>query len=344
MGDLPGSLHMRATKQSREPAGKADNIVALEQAPPSPEYVPDPMKLEDHVQVCVPKPDYPKYLAPSDDDIPAEDQPLPGDASPDDDVEEEEHLAPADFTDVASLDVDHVPSAEETEPFETDESAATPLLPPAHRTTPRMSVRTQTPIPFPSEEEVARLLALPTPPPSPHTPLSSPLTSPTYAQAPLSCRAAMMRATPSHIPLPPSFLPSHIRPPHTRAAMAQMRATAPSTHHSLLPARTPPLLPIPLPALSTIRRAEIPEANIRDLLWPVDVRRRKSLEFYSRHREAQEDHVAVRDEIKILRREMLAYEQKSSETRQALARSEAHNRALEAHIAVLETQTYRYEW
>nr|GEY88209.1 hypothetical protein [Tanacetum cinerariifolium] len=27
LGDLPGSLHMRATKQSREPAGKADNIV-----------------------------------------------------------------------------------------------------------------------------------------------------------------------------------------------------------------------------------------------------------------------------------------------------------------------------
>ncbi|GJS41489.1 hypothetical protein Tco_0566532 [Tanacetum coccineum] len=45
-----------------------------------------------------------------------------------------------------------------------------------------------TPIPFPFEEEVARLLALPTPPPSSLTPLSSPLpqipplpTSPTYA-------------------------------------------------------------------------------------------------------------------------------------------------------------------
>nr|GEZ19845.1 reverse transcriptase domain-containing protein [Tanacetum cinerariifolium] len=29
LGDLPGSLHMRATKQSRKPAGKANNIVSL---------------------------------------------------------------------------------------------------------------------------------------------------------------------------------------------------------------------------------------------------------------------------------------------------------------------------
>nr|GFB85190.1 hypothetical protein [Tanacetum cinerariifolium] len=47
-------------------------------------------------------------------------------------------------------------------------------------------------------------------------------------------------------PLPPSFLSSHIRPPHTRAAMAQLRAAVPSTYHSLLPLGTPPLLPIPL--------------------------------------------------------------------------------------------------
>nr|GEW44339.1 hypothetical protein [Tanacetum cinerariifolium] len=168
------------------------------------EYVPDPMELEDHVPAYIPEPDYLEYLAPLDDDIPVEDQPLPSDASlvalspgyianfdpeeddrilpnggddDDDDVEEDEedekeHLAPSDSIAVASPTVDHVPFAEETEPFETDESAATPP-PPTYRTTPRMSVRTQTPIPFPSEEEVARLLALPTLPPSLLTPLSS---------------------------------------------------------------------------------------------------------------------------------------------------------------------------
>ncbi|GJR27737.1 hypothetical protein Tco_1103969 [Tanacetum coccineum] len=62
-------------------------------------------------------------------------------------------------------------------------------------------------------------------------------------------------------PLSPFFLSPRIRPLHTRAAMRQMRATAPSTYHSLLPSGTPPLLPIPLPAPSTSRRADIPEAD-----------------------------------------------------------------------------------
>ncbi|GKF53498.1 hypothetical protein Tco_0160408, partial [Tanacetum coccineum] len=62
-------------------------------------------------------------------------------------------------------------------------------------------------------------------------------------------------------PPPPSFLHSLIRPPRTRSAMAQMRAAAPSTYHSLLPSGTPPFLPIPLPAPSTSRRADIPEVD-----------------------------------------------------------------------------------
>ncbi|GJU07052.1 hypothetical protein Tco_1123482 [Tanacetum coccineum] len=62
-------------------------------------------------------------------------------------------------------------------------------------------------------------------------------------------------------PLPPFFLSPRIRPLRTRAVMAQMRATAPSTYHSLLPSGTPPLLPIPLPAPSTSRRADIPEVD-----------------------------------------------------------------------------------
>ncbi|GJX06595.1 putative reverse transcriptase domain-containing protein [Tanacetum coccineum] len=196
---------------------------------------------------------------------------------------------------------------------------------------------------------------------------------------------------------PPSLLPILIRPPHTRAAMAQRRATTPSIYHSLLPAETPPLLPIPLPAPSTSRKADIPEADTpprkRILLiaptprvevmessaaaarqpgstmarrvdhsfidtvdtrvqdterrtmavvevvnlrvsYYADVRRRESLGFYSRHQEAQEDRAAVRAEIEILRRERLAYEQESIETYQAMARSKAYSRALEARIRV----------
>ncbi|GJV06850.1 hypothetical protein Tco_1344506 [Tanacetum coccineum] len=163
--------------------------------------------------------------------------------------------------------------------------------------------------------------------------------------------------------------------------MAQRRATAPSIYHSLLPARTPPLLPIPLPAPSTSRRADIPEADMpprkrllvtaptprvevgessaaaaarqpgstmarkvdHSFVDTVDTRVRDT-ERRTMAAEAQEDRAAVRAEIEILRRERLAYEQESIETRQALARSEAYSRALEAQIRVLETQAYRHEW
>nr|GFA41038.1 hypothetical protein [Tanacetum cinerariifolium] len=43
-----------------------------------------------------------------------------------DEEEEEEHPAPANSVVVALTATDQAPSAEETEPFETDESAATP--------------------------------------------------------------------------------------------------------------------------------------------------------------------------------------------------------------------------
>ncbi|GJS23169.1 putative reverse transcriptase domain-containing protein [Tanacetum coccineum] len=162
-------------------------------------------------------------------------------------------------------------------------------------------------------------------------------------------------------PLPPFFLSPRIRPPCTRAAMAQMRATAPSIYHSLLPSGTPPLLPIPLPTPSTSRRADIPEAEtppqkrlllttprpscevgksydaaaarqpgptmahrvdyslvdtietrFRDterrmmtalkmvnmrVSYQVDVRSRESSEFYSRHHDAQKDLEALTKEF-----------------------------------------------
>ncbi|GJU06556.1 hypothetical protein Tco_1122986 [Tanacetum coccineum] len=39
----------------------------LEQAPRSPEYVPDPMELEDHVPVYIPEPEHPEDLVPAED-------------------------------------------------------------------------------------------------------------------------------------------------------------------------------------------------------------------------------------------------------------------------------------
>ncbi|GKD31698.1 hypothetical protein Tco_1242476 [Tanacetum coccineum] len=226
---------------------------------------------------------------------------------------------------------------------------------------------------------------------------------PAEDEAPIEAYIIEIAFTP---PRPPSFLPSFIRPPRTRAAMDQMRVAAPSTYHPLLPSRTPPLLPIPLPTPSTSRRANIPEADmppwkrllpisprpgcevgessaaarqpgptmahrvdcssidtvetrVRDnerrmmaalevvilmVSYQVDVHSKESLEFYLRHHDAQKDRAAVRAEIEVLRRERLDYEQESIQTRQDLARSEAYSRALEARITVLETQARRHEW
>nr|GEW17835.1 hypothetical protein [Tanacetum cinerariifolium] len=118
------------------------------------------------------------------------------------DIDGDEYLAPADSTIFSLPVVDHAPSGEETEPFETDESTATPPPHPAYHITARMSIRPQTPISLPSVTEIARLMAIPTPP-SPLSPLSSPLPhipspplpllspppiDPTYNEAPLGYR------------------------------------------------------------------------------------------------------------------------------------------------------------
>ncbi|GKE10555.1 hypothetical protein Tco_1414106 [Tanacetum coccineum] len=236
-----------------------------EQAPLSLDYVPGP--------------EYPEYLAPSDDEIPIEDQPYAAPASPialylgyiadsdpeedledeskdgltdypagggeddnddssgDDadeeeeaskeDEEEEENLASTDSTAATSPVVDLVPSAEETKPFETDESAATPPPPPAYRTTARMSIRAQAPIPFSSKAEI----------PSPPLPVPSPpTTSPTYVEAPLGFREAGIRL---------------------RAASPLPSPTSPPTHHPLpLPPPSSPFLP------PVYHREDIPEADI----------------------------------------------------------------------------------
>nr|GFB49467.1 hypothetical protein [Tanacetum cinerariifolium] len=86
------------------------------------------------------------------------------------------------------------------------------------------------------------------------------------------------------------------------------------------------------------------EVAAQQLFEQVDVCTRESLEFCTRHHDAQKDRVTVRAEIEVLRSERLAYEKEGIQTREALARSEAYYRALEARITVLETYARRLEW
>ncbi|GJT24363.1 hypothetical protein Tco_0894300, partial [Tanacetum coccineum] len=145
--------------------------------------------------------DYPADGGDGDDDDSSDDDEEEEEASED---EEDEHLASADS--VVAPVVDHVPSSEKTEPFETDESVATPPSPPAYRTTARISIRPEAPILFPSKEEVERLLALPIPPPSPLISLSPPSAEERLAR----CFAA---PTPPSSPLPPPPSSLHLPPP-----------------------------------------------------------------------------------------------------------------------------------
>ncbi|GKC97400.1 hypothetical protein Tco_1167675 [Tanacetum coccineum] len=109
----------------------------------------------------------------------------------DEEEEEEEHLAPADFTTAASPVIDHVPSAEETEPFETDESAVTPPPPPAYQIDRLFSIPTPPPSPLTSlSSPLPQISSPPLPISSPPLPLPSPLATSPYAGAPLGYRVA----------------------------------------------------------------------------------------------------------------------------------------------------------
>nr|GEY87978.1 hypothetical protein [Tanacetum cinerariifolium] len=181
--------------------------------------------------------------------------------SSDSEEEEEEHLSPTVPTSALHSSITASEDSDETKPFEEGETAATPPRFGYHVAA-RISVQPHILMPFRSESEVERLLAIPTPPLSPVS-----LTS--YSLPPF------LMPLPIFTPLPP---PPTILP-RTRASMTLMRFAAPSTFILALRSRTPPigtppLLPIPLPTSSfplplslpsTSSSESIPEANIP--LW-----------------------------------------------------------------------------
>nr|GEZ20318.1 putative reverse transcriptase domain-containing protein [Tanacetum cinerariifolium] len=132
-------------------------------------------------------------------------------------------------------------------------------------------------------------------------------------------------------------------PRSPEAAMAHMRAAVPSTYHSLLLSRTPPLLPIPLLVPSTSHRAKIPKADTPPQKRLLLTAPRPGCEVGETSAAAaarqpgptmaRSDRAAVRAEIEVLKRERIAYEQESIQTREALDRYEAYSRALEARVA-----------
>ncbi|GKF05533.1 hypothetical protein Tco_0036201 [Tanacetum coccineum] len=205
------------------------NYILGPEVPPSPDYIPGPEE-QPLPAAASPTADSPGYVPefdpeeePEEDDEDPEEDPTDYLADRDDDdddededkdeEEEEEHLAPA----------DSVPSV--------------------HRMTARISIRDEPSISLPPREDVERLLALTTLPPSPLTPLSSPLP---YIPSP------------SFPASPPA---SPICPLGYRAGMIWLRAETPSTSHPLPLPTSSPLLQL----LSSDHRTDMPGFTIRPL-------------------------------------------------------------------------------
>nr|GEV95825.1 hypothetical protein [Tanacetum cinerariifolium] len=272
-----------------------------------------------------PKEDTIDYVADADDDDDEEEE-----SSEDDDDEEEEHLAPADYIAITSPAVDHVPSAEETKPFEIDESAATPPPPHTYGTTSRMYVRTQTPLLFPSEAEI--------PSPALHVP-SPPTTSPTYTETPLGYKATRIRLRaisplPSSTPPPPLLLPS------TTHRADIFKANILPRKRLLLTAPIPRfevgesfVAAARQPRSTMVRRVDYNFVDTVDAsIWASKRRTMAAIEVVNLRR----DRAALPDEVDTLRGYLSSlcttHEQERVEACQDLDRYEAHNRALEARI------------
>nr|GFA69736.1 hypothetical protein [Tanacetum cinerariifolium] len=257
-----------------------------EQAPPSPDYVLGPKHANDEIvgedqpyaEDASPTAQSPEYVPESDleahpedddDEDPEEDPvdyPADGgddgddeegsseddedddmDIKADEEEEEKEHTAPADSVVVALTAADQALSTEETEPFESDESAATPPPHPTYRMTARISILAPVPVPALSDSEVVRLLAMSSPPSSPLSPC--PIRS-------LGNRAAMIQlraeaASTSHSPpLPPPFI------------LSPTRSDAPSSGTPLLLPISAPTSSPPLKLSFASRRDDRPEVTL----------------------------------------------------------------------------------
>ncbi|GKA14894.1 hypothetical protein Tco_0694540 [Tanacetum coccineum] len=256
-----------------------DEVLSAEEQPlsaaasptaPSPDYVPefDPEEDLEEDNDEDPEEDPVDYPADKGDDGDDEDEPHDDGKDEEVDIEanddEEEHLAPADSTDVALPATDQAPSTKEIEPFETDESAATPPPHPAYRVIARISIPALVPTPVWSDAEVARLLAISTLPSSPLSLWSSPLPQipspplpPILSPLPVSPPLPQIPSPPLPVSSPvhvlsPSPHASPIRPLGYRAAMIRLRVEAASTSHSL---------PLPPPIIHSYTRPDAPSSG-----------------------------------------------------------------------------------
>ncbi|GJX62485.1 hypothetical protein Tco_0295385 [Tanacetum coccineum] len=197
-----------------------DSTVTYTEAPPSPDYVLGPEEPK-HAPPSpiyvpyVPEPAYPEFMPPEDEVFPAKEQPLPAavsptadslgyvpESDPEEDPEEDDDEDPEeDPTDYPTDEGDD--GDDEDESSDDDEDDDVDIEGGWRR----------------------RLLAIPTPPPSPLSPWSSPLTQIPSPPLPVS---PPLPLAPPPLPISPTY------PLGYRAAMIRLRVEAPSTSYSPL--------------------------------------------------------------------------------------------------------------
>ncbi|GJT46773.1 hypothetical protein Tco_0955488 [Tanacetum coccineum] len=272
--------------------------------PLSPAYVPDPIELDEHEDDDEDSEEDPsEEREPEDDDD--DDDTNDEDEEPTKDEEEEEHLALADSSVVPV--VDPVPLAGDTK-----------------------TIRLKPPMSASMEARIAEHVAAPIPP-----------FNPTYDQAPLGHRAAMIRMR--------DKIPEEDMPPRRRfvlttplpgcdVAESSAAARAPRGQYDFVDAveAEQGLIRSPGHDTQTIARADDREQMMLVM--------QESEIFYTQLHDARTDHRDIRLEIDVVRGQRTAYETELHKVRQAYLSFEARNRALSARLETLETHMSRMEW
>nr|GEW05465.1 hypothetical protein [Tanacetum cinerariifolium] len=325
--------------------------------PPSPYYVAGPEHPPSPVEIpYVPEPEYLEYLAPSDDEVPLEDQPLPADASPtavspgymadsdsDEDPEEDPEDDPADGGDgddePSDDDDDDDTDDEDKEPFEDEEddeeedhlaladSSVVPIADPTRLRRVRKTVRLEPSMSASMEVCIARYVALFSPllhVPSPSLPFPSPLTTiATYTRTPLGYRAVRIRMR--------ALLPSTSRrtdiseadvPPQKRACLTTLAPRFEVGESSAAGAAGQPG-----PIESNLRRYRVEQVGVDQRVTKLDnTVRQRTDESEIRFKEAQDDLALLTAESTHCSKDRSA----------AIA---AHVKTLEPQVAALIAQT-----
>nr|GFB18434.1 hypothetical protein [Tanacetum cinerariifolium] len=158
-------------------APPSPDYIPRPEAPPSPDYIPGPEAPPS--PDYIPGPEYPRYITESKPEMEPEEEDGDDEKSEEDSIDyptsRGDNDADDDGDDFLDDDADDEDEEDSSDkPFEEGETAATP--PPfRYRVAARIYVQPHMLMPFRSESEVERLLAIPTPPLSPVSPTSYPL-------------------------------------------------------------------------------------------------------------------------------------------------------------------------